>query len=51
MQTADFDYDLPVEYIAQTPVEPRDSARLLVLDRQRGILEHTVFLEVGRFLR
>ena len=51
MQTADFDYDLPVEYIAQTPVEPRDSARLLVLDRQRGILEHTVFREVGRYLR
>ncbi len=36
--------------IAQTPLEPRDAARLLVLDRQSGIITHTVFREVGRYL-
>lgn len=51
MKTADFDYDLPPEYIAQTPVEPRDSARLLVLDRASGEVEHRVFREVGDYLR
>ncbi len=51
MKTDDFDYDLPVECIAQTPLEPRDAARLLVLDRQRGSLEHTTFGEVGRYLK
>jgi S-adenosylmethionine:tRNA ribosyltransferase-isomerase len=51
MRTADFDYDLPTECIAQTPVEPRDSSRLLVLDRQKDSLEHTAFRELGRYLR
>jgi S-adenosylmethionine:tRNA ribosyltransferase-isomerase len=51
LKTADFDYDLPDEYIAQTPVEPRDASRLLVLHRQTGVIQHTVFNQVGRFLR
>jgi len=51
MKTADFDYDLPAEYIAQTPIEPRDAARLLVLPRSGEELEHTVFREIGRYLR
>ncbi len=51
MRTADFDYDLPETYIAQEPVEPRDSARLMVLDRATGKITHTVFREIGRFLR
>ncbi|MGE5222812.1 MAG: tRNA preQ1(34) S-adenosylmethionine ribosyltransferase-isomerase QueA [Omnitrophica WOR_2 bacterium] len=51
MNTSDFDYELPPEYIAQTPVEPRDSSRLLVLDRRSGVLEHTVFRDLGRYLK
>ena len=51
MRTSDFDYDLPPEYIAQTPIEPRDASRLLVLDRKRGRIEHAIFRELGRFLK
>jgi S-adenosylmethionine:tRNA ribosyltransferase-isomerase len=47
----DFDYALPTEAIAQTPVEPRDSSRLLVLDRSSGRLEHARFHEIARWLR
>lgn len=50
MKTSDFDYHLPTEYIAQTPLEPRDASRLLVLDRRTGQTAHTVFREIGRFL-
>jgi S-adenosylmethionine:tRNA ribosyltransferase-isomerase len=50
MKTSDFDYDLPPEFIAQTPVEPRDSARLLVLDRSTGEIQHAFFQNLGRFL-
>ena len=46
MNVADFDYDLPIEYIAQTPAEPRDSAKLLRLDRQSGALSHHLFGEI-----
>ncbi|HSF82229.1 MAG TPA: tRNA preQ1(34) S-adenosylmethionine ribosyltransferase-isomerase QueA [Anaerolineales bacterium] len=51
MKTSDFDYDLPAEFIAQTPVEPRDAARLMVFERETGRLEHTTFREVGRYLK
>jgi S-adenosylmethionine:tRNA ribosyltransferase-isomerase len=50
MKTSDFDYDLPQEFIAQTPVEPRDSSRLLVLNRATGELTHSIFREIGQFL-
>ncbi len=40
MRTADFDYVLPPEFIAQTPAEPRDASRLLVLDRASGSIHH-----------
>jgi len=50
MQTSDFDYDLPESSIAQTPAEPRDSSRLLVLHRDRGELEHRIFREIGDYL-
>jgi len=51
LQTSDFDYDLPPEFIAQTPVEPRHASRLLVLEREGGAVQHTSFWEIGRFLR
>ncbi len=51
MKTSDFDYDLPPEFIAQTPVEPRDSSKLLVVNRQAGkIQKHTHFRNLGEFL-
>jgi S-adenosylmethionine:tRNA ribosyltransferase-isomerase len=50
MQTSDFDYDLPEAFIAQTPAEPRDASRLLVLDRQTGQIAHRVFREIGAYL-
>ena len=51
MRTSDFDYDLPESFIAQTPVEPRDSSRLLVLHRDTGQIEHRIFREIGELLR
>jgi S-adenosylmethionine:tRNA ribosyltransferase-isomerase len=50
MKTSDFDYNLPPESIAQTPLEPRDSSRLLVLERDTGTLVHAIFRDLGRFL-
>lgn len=51
MKTADFDYHLPPELIAQTPVEPRDASRLLVVHRDTGQLEHHVFRDIVGYLR
>ena len=51
MRLSDFDYDLPTELIAQTPVRPRDSSRLLVLDRASGAVEHRRFLDLPDYLR
>ena len=50
MKTSDFDYFLPPDLIAQTPVEPRDSSRLLVLNRGTGTIEHAYFHDLGRYL-
>ena len=50
MKTSDFDYELPPEYIAQSPIEPRDASRLLVLDRVSGSVSHAKFYEIGKFL-
>ena len=50
MKTSDFYYDLPKELIAQTPVEPRDSSRLLVLGRKNGEIEHRHFYDIIDFL-
>lgn len=50
MQTSLFDYDLPQSFIAQQPAEPRDSSRLLVLDRATGALEHRRFSDIGDYL-
>jgi S-adenosylmethionine:tRNA ribosyltransferase-isomerase len=56
LRVDDFDYELPPSAIAQVPAEPRDSARLLVLERGRSapgqpLLSHSVFREVGDLLR
>jgi len=50
LKTADFDYHLPVEFIAQTPLEQRDASRLLILKRDSGTLEHAIFRDLGGFL-
>lgn len=51
MKTHDFYYDLPKERIAQTPVEPRDHSRLLVMDRFTGEMEHRHFYDIVDYLR
>lgn len=50
MKTSDFYYDLPQELIAQTPLAQRDSARLLVLDKENGSFEHRHFYDILDFL-
>jgi len=51
MRLSDFDYDLPPELIAQTPIRPRDHSRLLVLRRDSGAIEHRHFLDLPEYLR
>ena len=51
MRTSDFDYQLPPEFIAQHPLEPRDASRLMVLDRRSGEIQHVIFRELGKFLQ
>ncbi len=50
MKTGDFDYILPSELIAQTPIEPRDRSRLMVLNRGDSSIEHRQFYEVTDYL-
>ncbi len=50
MKISDFDYDLPSELIAQTPIEPRDASRLLVVNRASGTWEHRHFRDLGAYL-
>ncbi len=50
MKTSDFWYDLPEELIAQTPLEKRDSSRLLVLDRNSGAVSHKHFYDIIDYL-
>ncbi len=51
MKTADFDFYLPEELIAQTPLERRDASRLLTLDKHTGAVEHHHFYELPQFLK
>jgi S-adenosylmethionine:tRNA ribosyltransferase-isomerase len=51
MKTSDFDYELHPELIAQTPLEPRDYSRLMVLGRSDGSIEHRRFFEIVDYLR
>ena len=50
VRTADYDYDLPSGRIAQSPAEPRDSCRLLVVDRASGQIDHRRFSDLGEYL-
>lgn len=50
MKKSDFDFYLPEELIAQTPLEQRDSSRLLVLDKETGAIQHHHFYELPDFL-
>ena len=50
MKTAEFDYELPPELIAQKPVTPRDASRLMVVDRRRDAVSHHHFYDLPRFL-
>ncbi|WP_456383571.1 S-adenosylmethionine:tRNA ribosyltransferase-isomerase, partial [Persephonella sp.] len=47
---SDFDYHLPKELIAKYPVEPRDSCRLMVLDRKDGSIQHRIFRDIVDYL-
>src|SRR3954470_14331551 len=51
MRTADFDFELAPELIAQTPTSTRDASRLLVLHRDSGRIEHRKFRDVLEFFR
>ena len=46
MKLSDFNYDLPKELIAQVPIEKRDEARLMVLNRKNKTIEHKVFKDI-----
>ena len=50
-KTSDFWFDLPEELIAQTPLEQRDSSRMLVLDRQTGAVSHKHFYDILDYLQ
>ena len=50
MKTSDFFYNLPEELIAQTPVEPRNSSRLMVLEKENGSVSHSVFSSLLDYL-
>ena len=51
MKKSDFNYLLPENLIAQTPIEPRDMSRLMVLDKKTGEITHTVFNTLEGFLK
>jgi S-adenosylmethionine:tRNA ribosyltransferase-isomerase len=51
VRTSDFDYELPPEYIAQHPAVPRDSSRLMVLDRSKDMLAHHRFSDLPSLLK
>ncbi len=50
MNISEFDYELPESFIAQTPIEPRDSSRLMVLNRQTRQIEHRIFRDIADYL-
>ena len=51
MNVTDFDYNLPEELIAQTPLKKRDSSKLLVLDKNNGDIKHETFSNIINYIR
>ena len=51
MQVSDFNYELPEELIAQTPIKKRDESRLMVLDRNKRTIEHKIFKDIIDYLK
>ncbi len=51
MKVSDFNYNLPEELIAQTPLEIRDESRLMVLDKEKNIIEHKKFKDILEYLK
>ncbi|MDE5974339.1 MAG: tRNA preQ1(34) S-adenosylmethionine ribosyltransferase-isomerase QueA [Eubacterium sp.] len=50
MKTSDFYYNLPEELIAQTPIEPRNASRLMLLDKKTGEIQHKIFSNLTDYL-
>ena len=50
MKLTDFDYHLPADRIAQSPLQRRDASRLLVVERNAGVFHHTQFSQIGKYL-
>ena len=50
MKTDDFDYELPEELIAQTPLEKRDNSKLMILDKTTGNITHEKFSNIINYL-
>lgn len=50
MKTSDFYYNLPDELIAQTPIEPRNASRLMILNKETGEIEHKIFKNLTDYL-
>ena len=51
MNVSEFNYNLPEELIAQTPLEKRDESRLMVLNRKEKIIEHKTFKDIIDYLQ
>lgn len=51
MKVSDFNYNLPEELIAQTPIQKRDESRLMVLDRNNKTIEHKIFKNIIEYLK
>ena len=51
MKVSEFNYELPEELIAQTPIAKRDESRLMVLDREKKTIEHRVFKDIIEYLK
>ena len=51
MKVSDFNYELPEELIAQTPLEKRDESKLMILDKEKQTIEHKYFKDIIEYLK